>query len=127
MPSVFTHLLEEDTVNYLRQVHRVLKPGGMALLNFFIADSMSTPLLAMPGATVIGVLEPVKKGVMWGAKGNHEGAIVFEEAWLRSVVLQIGFEIGSVSKGAWTNQGARLTGLHDGQDKLFVIKPDHKH
>lgn len=32
--SVFTHLLHEDSFKYLREAHRVLKPGGVAVFSF---------------------------------------------------------------------------------------------
>jgi ubiquinone/menaquinone biosynthesis C-methylase UbiE len=32
--SVFTHLLHEDSYRYLREAHRVLKPGGKVVLSF---------------------------------------------------------------------------------------------
>lgn len=36
--SVFTHLDEEDALFYFREVNRVLKPGGKAIITFFILD-----------------------------------------------------------------------------------------
>jgi SAM-dependent methyltransferase len=38
--SLFTHLLEDDTQNYLRQTYRVLRPGGQALHSFFVIDHL---------------------------------------------------------------------------------------
>lgn len=36
--SVWTHLAEEDALFYLREVDRVLRPGGVALITFFLLD-----------------------------------------------------------------------------------------
>lgn len=36
--SVWTHLREEDATFYLREVARVLRPGGKAIISFFVLD-----------------------------------------------------------------------------------------
>jgi SAM-dependent methyltransferase len=36
--SVWTHLNEEDAIFYFREIDRVLKPGGRALVTFFLLD-----------------------------------------------------------------------------------------
>jgi len=38
--SVWTHLDEPDSIFYLQEVHRVLKPGGRAVITFFILDEL---------------------------------------------------------------------------------------
>jgi SAM-dependent methyltransferase len=34
--SVFTHMMPDDTANYLQQIARVMKPGGRCLATFFL-------------------------------------------------------------------------------------------
>ncbi|MEM7333622.1 MAG: class I SAM-dependent methyltransferase [Chloroflexota bacterium] len=36
--SVWTHLKEEDAIFYFREIGRVLKPGGKAIVTFFLLD-----------------------------------------------------------------------------------------
>jgi SAM-dependent methyltransferase len=36
--SVWTHLNEDDAVFYFKEIERVLKPGGAALITFFVLD-----------------------------------------------------------------------------------------
>ncbi len=36
--SVWTHLKEDDSLYYFKEVNRVLKPGGKAMITFFILD-----------------------------------------------------------------------------------------
>lgn len=37
--SVWTHLNEEDAIFYFKEIDRVLKPGGKAIITFFLLDS----------------------------------------------------------------------------------------
>jgi len=36
--SVWTHLDEEDGLFYFKEIHRILKPGGKAIVTFFLLD-----------------------------------------------------------------------------------------
>jgi len=38
--SVWTHLNEEDALFYMKEVNRVLKPGGKAIITFFLLDAL---------------------------------------------------------------------------------------
>jgi SAM-dependent methyltransferase len=48
--SVFTHLLPNASLNYLREIHRVLRPGGIIYATWFLfADQLTTspnPMIA---------------------------------------------------------------------------------
>ncbi len=37
--SVWTHLKEDDAIYYFKEIRRVLKPGGKAVITFFIMDN----------------------------------------------------------------------------------------
>lgn len=41
LTSVFTHMLEEDIRQYVSEIQRVLKPGGRALMTFFLLEPES--------------------------------------------------------------------------------------
>lgn len=38
--SVWTHLNEEDAIFYFNEINRVLKPGGKAIVTFFVLDDL---------------------------------------------------------------------------------------
>ena len=38
--SVWTHLNEEDALFYIKEVNRVLRPGGKAIITFFLLDEL---------------------------------------------------------------------------------------
>ena len=40
--SLFSHLLEEDLVHYMRESFRVLKPGGAMCMTFFCLEDLAT-------------------------------------------------------------------------------------
>ncbi|GMU55147.1 MAG: hypothetical protein AMXMBFR33_42930 [Candidatus Xenobia bacterium] len=40
--SLFTHLLEAELANYVRESLRILKPGGTMLMNYFCYDHLSS-------------------------------------------------------------------------------------
>ena len=44
--SLFTHLVPDETANYLRQVGRVLKPGGRLLMTAFLLTDETLPKLS---------------------------------------------------------------------------------
>lgn len=45
--SVWTHLSEEDALFYIKEVNRVLKPGGKAIITFFLLDEVYQRSLGM--------------------------------------------------------------------------------
>jgi SAM-dependent methyltransferase len=45
--SVWTHLSEDDALFYIKEVNRVLKPGGKAIITFFLLDELYQKSLHM--------------------------------------------------------------------------------
>lgn len=45
LTSVFTHLLQKDMEHYTREIVRTLRPGGTALITFFILNEESEHLM----------------------------------------------------------------------------------
>jgi ubiquinone/menaquinone biosynthesis C-methylase UbiE len=43
--SLFTHMMPDDTANYLKEIHRVLKQGGVCYASFFILNDTSKKLM----------------------------------------------------------------------------------
>jgi len=44
--SVFTHMLPEQVANYMREIERVLRPGGRCLATFFIMNENAQELMS---------------------------------------------------------------------------------
>jgi SAM-dependent methyltransferase len=45
--SVWTHLKEEDALFYIKEVNRILKPSGKAIITFFLLDELYQSNLSM--------------------------------------------------------------------------------
>lgn len=68
--SVFTHLLERPAEHYLREVARVLRPDGYALLSFFLFDKTDFPMMqSFQNALFINDVDPTN-------------AVIFDRGWL---------------------------------------------
>lgn len=97
--SVFTHLLPASAARYAREIARVLKPRGKALLTFFIINEESERQLAN-GEPLIPF--PYRHGsYALQDPGNPEAVIALEEKWARSLLTAGGLSIEALSYGGW--------------------------
>jgi predicted SAM-dependent methyltransferase len=106
--SVFTHLLKDEAEWYLREIARVLRPGGIAMLSFFITDH------ALENAQYSFAYG--SNGCRWEHQSSPETAVGYSleavEAMLRGV------KVKDVRRGTW----AGSTGLLY-QDLLILERP----
>ena len=88
--SVFTHMTPKDSANYLAEVRRVLRPGGISYSTWFLfADDPSTNI------------NPLVAGMQLDSSGNfalHDPdapdiAVGYRESFLRKSFAKIGLEI----------------------------------
>lgn len=61
--SVWTHFGEETAMYYFKEVNRMLKPGGIAIISFFFLDSIYADGLNMRNSNEIGRYHSTKQGV----------------------------------------------------------------
>lgn len=116
--SVFTHMMPEDTANYLQQIARVLKPGGRCLATFFIlTEDSKSGMMRYTGLKFVhqhghyALLDPAVK----------EANIAFEEAWLQEKVAAAGLQIERNFPGYWP--GREKNQCEGFQDMLLLRKP----
>jgi len=116
--SVFTHMMPDDTANYLHQIARVLKPGGRCLATFFIlTDDSKADMMRYKGLQFVhqkghyALLDPSVK----------EANVAFEQDWLHKQVSLAGLQIERNFLGYWPGLDKQQTAGF--QDMLLFRKP----
>jgi SAM-dependent methyltransferase len=97
--SVFTHLLFEETHNYLREGYRVLAPGGRMVSTFFLLNENSRA--AQKAIHEVEQFPYDHGAVRFASKSNPSLAVAIEENDLREMLCEVGFRQISVEPGAW--------------------------
>jgi SAM-dependent methyltransferase len=100
--SLYTHLLPEETKNYLRESRRVLKPNGRCLFSFFLLDQYRGP-----GTTISRLYEfpnpyPGHTGVAVRDPEHPDDIIAYSTATLKAYAEHAGLHIARVLPGLWS-------------------------
>jgi len=95
LTSVFTHMFAEDVENYLSEIARVLKPGGKALITWFLWDE--TPK-SNPIMDFYAEVDAVSRTTL---PENPEAALAFQRDWVEALYAKLGVEIETVEFGGW--------------------------
>jgi SAM-dependent methyltransferase len=112
--SVYTHLLPEDTAHYVKEVARLLAPGGFCVASYFLLDderrrSIDDRRSFMPF--------PVEHSAVCRLNdaSRPEAAVAFDETFIRGLHDDSGLRIRDVRRGQWWNGVA-----HD-QDVIVAV------
>jgi ubiquinone/menaquinone biosynthesis C-methylase UbiE len=107
--SVFTHLLPEDCMHYLREITRVLKPGGRSFNTFFILNSESEVQLSA-GKAKLTFDFPYGDDCRLHKHDLPEYAVAYREPFLRRNYADSGLVIlEPIFGGGWTHLPVYLT------------------
>jgi len=100
LTSVFTHMLPPDVENYLKEIARVMRPGGRCLITFFLLNGESRPLMVGPGSTFnFGF---AMDGFSAVNEKIPEAAIAYNEDDIESLYERCGLKIvPPVHYGSW--------------------------
>jgi SAM-dependent methyltransferase len=92
--SVLTHLLEDEASHYLAEIARVLRPGGRALVTFFLLDDDSRAAIG-DGRAALAFIEPGAHVAVL-REDVPEEAVAYDEAWVRAHL-----PVDAVHHGGW--------------------------
>lgn len=114
--SVLTHLLPDAAAHYLKEIARVLRPGGRSLVTFFIINDESRRHTVRSGELRF---EKTGQGYWTTQPDNPEACIAYEEQAVQEMHGEAGLEIAApIRFGSWSSRA----GLVGGQDHVLAFK-----
>ena len=108
--SVFTHMSPADVAHYLREIARVLSPGGICAASFFLLDDERRAAVAA-GRAFMPFPAAIEGGRLHDPD-RPEAAVAIEEALVRQAYADAGLTIERIRRGDW------WTGRADDQDVI---------
>lgn len=123
--SIFTHLMPPVTVNYFRQIYRVLKPGKRALLTCILIDgkpkSLRPDIIEKRALAGVAPLE-------WHHKGCYsvlhpeepEKVVAYQRSYFLEQIALAGLQLIETYRGCWNE----LEDYLSEQDIVVVMKPE---
>jgi SAM-dependent methyltransferase len=99
--SVFTHMPVEEVEQYVREIARVLAPGGTCIASFFLLDADSRRGIAGGSSFMrFGDEDPSGRYRLHDA-AVPGAAIAIDAVWVRELFAREGLTIGDVRRGRW--------------------------
>lgn len=118
LTSVFTHMQSDELENYIKEIARVLKPEGKAILTFFLLNSESKRLIDQ-GNSVFDFKYAITENCKTTNLDVPEDAIAYEEKFVMSLINKHGLIIDQpIQYGSWCGREIFLTS----QDLVIIRK-----
>lgn len=120
LTSVFTHMTAVEVSHYLKEISRVLKPGGNCLATFFLINEDSERLMA---SSPNHMNFPIDKGHYRLHSGKVDAAnVAYREEWVAGMLAANSLETEKIYYGQWCGREQ----YHDYQDILILRKKQLK-
>ena len=115
LTSVFTHMLIDDIENYLKEISRILRPGGRLLATYFLLDEATHERLRKIESRF---RYPYASGLVID-RSIPEASIAYEEDKIRALHEQYGLHIQEpIRYGNWSGRKEFLSS----QDIVLAVK-----
>ena len=116
--SLFTHLMTDAATQYLTEAARVIKPGGRFFATYFLLDGVASAHMDAKKSSIYFPYQ-VDASCWIHSQEEPEGAVCYEEAFMRRIYGDAGLEIqGEIGWGTWSGR-IRVGGY---QDHIIAIK-----
>jgi len=112
--SVFTHLLTADLENYVRELGRVLAPGGRAVASFYLLNDATRADIAT-GRSAFQFTNPIGDAMVNDAD-RPSWAVAHDEGRVRALLAANRLEIVKFYPGRWASDGVQV------QDIVIAVK-----
>ena len=119
LASVFTHMLRRDLLNYLAEIVRTLKPGGTALMSFFLLNDESRRMKETTRPRFREWRLHGWDGVRVLDRTRPEQGVAYPEETARALLRKGGLEVQQILFGSWCGR----QGAVSGQDIIIARKP----
>jgi|SRR6267143_97095 len=107
LTSVFTHMLKRDMEHYLTEIARTLRPGGKCLITFFLLNEESRKLMTAGRSSLDFKFQ---LDGCWTDDGDvPEHGVAFDEAYIRALYRELGFNLETVRYGTWCGRPEYLS------------------
>jgi len=116
--SVFTHMSAKEIAHYLKEISRVLKPGGECLFTCFVYDDLLEAKIVnrdyfnFPHAG---------EGYRLMDDKVTAANIALEESYLHSIIQEAGLVIKNFAPGHWRDKSMKQS-IEEFQDVMVVKK-----
>ena len=108
LTSVFTHMVPGDLENYLKEIARVLRPGGRCLITLFLLNDISRPLITEGKSDLDFRFD--MGGYLTTKFDDPETAIAYDEQFIRGLFPRCGLAIEQpVHFGSWCGRSEHLS------------------
>ena len=122
LTSVFTHLMPDVTINYFKEISRVLRPGGKMFCTWFLyEDDEQDPTALDQMDKELGFSDNSLPMARYKYRDNPEATIGYELSWVLTEAEKVGLHLHSeVHYGSWAGAKRRRVPLM--QDILVLEK-----
>jgi SAM-dependent methyltransferase len=114
--SVFTHLLPDAVEQYLREISRLLRPGGVCVASYFLLNDETRTGVEARRSFMAFPYEHPSGACLLHDVAKPEAAVALDEAFVRRQYEHARLRIRDVRRGRW------WSGLADDQDVVTVVR-----